>query len=132
MKRTALLLAFGISTAAAATTVYLNDGTAVETEDDVYVSSEPLYRVTGDVSTGLHVTPVNPLKEAEAPVEPSLCDGPRPSGTVTFELVEQQQQWDNECAPEPEYVADCDAPRPAFDGTFESIDKGWIWDATCG
>lgn len=134
----AAMIAIGCVTIVFADTVYFDNGESVEVPSgELYRSSEPLYGVTGDLSSGLGVTPADPLKAPTEPVvEPQdpfegLCDGPRPTGTVTFELVDQQKYWDKYCKQEEEYVPDCDAPRPAFDGTFESIDKGWIWDSAC-
>lgn len=99
MKPTTLLLSISalmLAAATAATTVYLDDGTAVETEDDVYTSSEPLYRVTGNATVGYTFTPVEPLSPSDPLTDPctGLTFGGLPEGCVT--------------PPEPEPEPDCD------------------------
>ena len=95
MKRTAILLAFGISAAAAAaaTTVILNDGTVVETDDNVYISTDPLYSLT-------EAEPVDTtVVEPEPPTDPDEvdCNDPRPTFDGTFESVWAGKAWDAAC-----------------------------------
>lgn len=124
-------------------TVYFDNGESIDVPaGELYRSSDPLYGVEGDKGDGFEVRPVSPLTPpVETPPEDGpedeyayLCDGPRPEGLLTFELIHQQQYWDANCKPdEPEeYVPDCSKPKPAFDGTFDSVWDGRAWESACG
>ena len=73
MKALALLgLAFAAT--ASATTIYFDDGTALETDANVYVSEDTLYRVEGTYKAGFKVSPALPAVAGEpAEDEPELC-----------------------------------------------------------
>ena len=53
---------------AVATTIYLDDGTIVETDQKVYVSDKPLYTVEGSLDKSIVVTPADTVK-------PPNCEG---------------------------------------------------------
>ena len=119
-----VIMAFAVSSLA--DTVYFDNGESIEVPaGELYRSSEPLYGVTGDLSSGVTVTPAEPLI---APSEPVV--DPEPDTETCY-----QGTWAVECDTptdsSPEFEVDCEAPRPPFDGTFGSVWAGKAWDAAC-
>lgn len=128
------------------TTIYLSNGSSITTNDNVYVSSEPLFAVSGDLSNTLSVTPASPLElpveppsapeEPETPEEPVVFEhGPNGTcasyvhqGPATFDGLYEDQRWSAACdGNEDGSYAFCLDYTPFQNGfTFTDIDYQWV------
>lgn len=142
MNKSVFGLVFISSVAFGETTIYLSDGTSITTEDNVYVSSEPLYAVSGTLSETLIVTPVLPLEASveppvasEEPEEPVLfehgyngtCASYVAQGPSTFDGMYEDQRWSETCDSNGDGVYNfCEDYIPYQEVfTFTDIDYKW-------
>ena len=130
---TALAILFA-GVAAATTTIYLSDGTAIDTDDNVYVSKEPLYTVEGTLADGLEVAPASPLvpSEGDAGDEPELC----PEGSFEYfnnpecpGYQEEEEEQVAACFP-PLWMEGCEEEEDEPEVCYEIVGT-WAIEVPC-
>ena len=133
MKSLALLgLAFAAT--ASATTIYFDDGTALETDANVYVSEDTLYRVEGTYKAGFKVSPAVPAVAGEpADDEPEVCqegsfeyyNNPECAG-----YVEEEEEQVAACFP-PLWMAGCEEEEEDEPEVCYEIVGTWAIEVPC-